>query len=102
MITAPPGYYGLEPNHHAIARTRKFAISTTNLLVLPESFARVSATITNNGTAGIYVGTSQALTDGEGHALPAGVSITILTSAELYAVASTGTQEVTTFEEVLQ
>lgn len=100
-INVPPGYYNKD-RQRAFITPHQFVVNTTPELLLPESFSRLGAVITNAGTESLFVGGDKRVTIANGHAIPAGVSLALSSSAEVWGVVATGPCTVTTLEEQLK
>lgn len=71
-------------------------------MLLPESLNRIGAVLTNTGNATVMIGSKGADLSNDGHALPSNQSLAVASSLELWAISPTGTNVITTFEEVLR
>jgi len=73
----------------------QFTVSTTAGIAVPARAGRSAVTITNLGTTDVFIGPS-GVTATTGHLLPGikGASITVPTSAAIYAIIAAGSQAV--------
>lgn len=100
-LTQPHGPFNVGTGQ-ALAVTRQVSVAQVRLLLLPESLNRVGAVLTNTGNATVMIGSAGCDLANDGHALPSNQSLAVATSLELWALSPTGTNLVTTFEEVIR
>lgn len=86
-----------EQGSTAIA-TGQVSVSTTSGTLVSARDTRKGLLLVNRGSAGVYVGTG-TVTAGTGLLLQAGDSLTINTTAQVNAIAASGTQAVHYLEE---
>lgn len=98
-VTVGPGYYD-STNNRARVDTRQVVLGAVPALILPESYHRLGAVICNPSAFTVYIGSRDKCDANNGHALPAGNSIAIGSSAEVYAMCPGNAPTITALEEV--
>lgn len=100
-IVVPPGFYdtGL---HKAFIITKQVAVAQSPVLLLPGSGHRVGAVITNLSANTVYISGDSNVNVNDGHALLTQNSIALVSSGEVWAISSVGTNTVTFLEETLR
>jgi hypothetical protein len=100
-VQVAPGFYDRN-RHYGIVRTKQITVGTDAIRILEQVDGRFSAVVTNAGAANVFVGSSYDVVNGNGHAILVGTSLIIETSTELFAAVATGTNLVTTIEEMVR
>jgi hypothetical protein len=86
------------PRLFANIATGQVAVAEAAIVLVAANDARSAVTLTNTGAATVFIGKA-TVTAATGHALAAGASITLRTSAALYGISASGTNTVTYCEE---
>lgn len=100
-VTVPPRFYDYRTNYGQV-RTGQVTVGTTATAILEYSASRVGVVVTNTGTSTVFVGQKGDVANGNGHALTAGSSLSLVSGAELWGAVATGTALVTFLEEQLR
>lgn len=80
--------------------TGQLPVSTAAALLIDANLQRYRLTITNAGASAVYIG-SAAVTLATGHAIPAGGSVVLTSTAALYALAAASGDTLTYLEEAV-
>ncbi len=100
-VNVPPGFYDRN-KRYGITSTKHHTIGTTPTRILDQVDGRLGVVVTNADTVTVYVGSYYDVLNGNGHALLAGNSLSLVTSAELFGVVASSTALVTTLEETVR
>lgn len=99
-VSVAPGYYNKAAKSY-YARPGRVAVSGQAVQILLFAPDRVSAVVKNYGTDGVFVGDSRFNLSEIGHYLAPGDALSLTTPCELYGVANSGTQPISTLEEMV-
>lgn len=97
-VQVPPQWYDRN-KHYGTVHTGHVPVGSTPEQILFQNDGRLGVVVTNTGTVTVYVGTEYDVGAGNGHALLAGNSLSLVTSSELWGKSSGETQLVTFLEE---
>lgn len=85
-----------------MVRTQQKTVGTAALQLLEQNDSRLGCVVTNAGAVTVFVGQASDVVAGNGHALLAGNTLSLVSSTELYGAVASGTALVTVLEEVLR
>jgi hypothetical protein len=71
--------------------TSQVAVTTSAALAVPAAIGRDTVTLYNSGASTAYVGNSNAVTTSTGFPIPAGASLTMEATVDIYAIGSAST-----------
>lgn len=71
--------------------TSQVAVTTSAAIVVPAAAGRDTVLLYNSGSATAYLGNSSGVTSSTGFPLPAGASITMEATADIYAIGAAAT-----------
>jgi hypothetical protein len=100
-VNVAPGFYDRN-RHYGLVRTRQVPVGTAAIRILEQVDQRLGVVVTNAGSATVFVGSEYDVTNGNGHALLAGNSLGLVSSAELFGAVASGTVLVTVLEETVR
>jgi hypothetical protein len=100
-VNVTPGFYNRDL-HYAFVRTAQITVGTTATRLLEQNDGRLGCVVTNADSVTIYIGREYDVANGNGHALLAGNSLSLVSSAELFGAVASGTVTVTVLEETVR
>jgi hypothetical protein len=86
----------------AFTQTFQNVVGTSPVEILPESFSRVGATIKNAGAVNCYVGSKQAILNGDAHIMTPGDNLNLISTTKVHIAAASGTCLVSSLAEYVR
>jgi hypothetical protein len=100
-VNVSPGFYDRN-RHYGLVKTKQVTVGTAATRILDQVDGRLGVVVTNAGSATVYVGNAYDVVNGNGHALLAGNSLGLVSSAELFGAVASSTVLVTVLEETVR